>query len=88
LNVNENLMTPAEVAKLLRVSLRSVYRWVNRGQLAAQHLPGGGLRIEREDALAMLTPAGQERPKHRAGAKRPAARERRTREILDAAGLV
>lgn len=52
-----DLMTPNEVAKLLRVSLRSVYRWIRRGQIGfLEREAGAGVRylIPRSAALAKL----------------------------------
>jgi excisionase family DNA binding protein len=41
----EELMTVAEVAKILRVTEATILRWVQRGQLGAVRLDGGGLRF-------------------------------------------
>lgn len=47
-------MTAAEVAELLGVSAETVRRYVRLGQLVANHLPSGHLRIRREDAERLL----------------------------------
>jgi excisionase family DNA binding protein len=39
-----DLLTPAEVAKIMRVSKSTVYRWVEEGTLPAMRL-GGVVRI-------------------------------------------
>jgi excisionase family DNA binding protein len=51
--VNEYL-TVAAVAHELGVSMRTVQRWVERGDLAAVRLPGGRLRIARRDLDAAV----------------------------------
>lgn len=47
-------LTVAEVAADLRVSPRTILRWVEAGDLVALRLPGGRLRIP-ETALAAWT---------------------------------
>jgi excisionase family DNA binding protein len=42
-------LTLAEVAEELRVSIRTVTRYVERGHLRAVQLPGGRLRVARAD---------------------------------------
>jgi excisionase family DNA binding protein len=48
------LLTTAEVAKLLRVSQSTVQRWISLGQLPAIRLPSGGFRIRREAVERLL----------------------------------
>ena len=43
-----NLLTPIEVAKILKVSRISVYRWIKSGELKAIKA-GGIVRIREED---------------------------------------
>lgn len=40
----DELLTPAEVAKALRVHKITVHRWIEDGVLDAVELPGAGLR--------------------------------------------
>lgn len=47
------LLTPAEVAALLRVTRRTVYQWITDGRLPALRA-GGRWRIRREDIEAFL----------------------------------
>jgi excisionase family DNA binding protein len=47
-------MTASEVAELLGVSAETVRRYVRLGDLPANRLPSGHLRIRREDALKLL----------------------------------
>jgi excisionase family DNA binding protein len=54
------LLTPAEVADRLRVSKRTVRRWVNDGKLQAVTLPSGHVRIEEADLEALMAPTDPE----------------------------
>lgn len=51
---DNELLTPKDVAMLLKTSQRTIYRYIGRGELAARRLPGGGIRILRADAEALL----------------------------------
>lgn len=48
------LLTPADVAALLRIPHRTVYQWIDSGLLPCHRLGKRLLRIFREDALALL----------------------------------
>lgn len=48
------LLTTAEVARMLRVVPSTVQRWAQLGQLPAIRLPSGGLRFRREDVERLL----------------------------------
>jgi excisionase family DNA binding protein len=50
----EDLLTPGEVAKMLRVSPDTVTRWIRLGQLRAAKLPSGTYRIARKDVEKLL----------------------------------
>ncbi len=52
------LLTISEVADRLRVSQRTVHRYVTDGHLAALRTPGGGLRFRDFDVEAVLTEGG------------------------------
>jgi len=57
----EELLSPAEVAKMLGVSPITVRSWVNRGWLQATTTPGGHRRFTRQDVLALASqPRGQQ----------------------------
>lgn len=43
----KSLLRPAKVAKLLDVSLPTIYYWIKVGKLEAIKLPGKTLRIQR-----------------------------------------
>ena len=49
-------MTAREVAELLGVSAETVRRYIRLGQLPANRLPSGHVRIRREDAVRLLPP--------------------------------
>jgi excisionase family DNA binding protein len=52
-------MTAKEVAELLGVHPETVRRYVRLGQLPANHLPSGHIRIRRADALKLLKDDGE-----------------------------
>lgn len=52
------LLTTAEVAARLRVSVATVNRYAREGDLPAIALPGGQRRYRVEDVDALLSPAG------------------------------
>jgi excisionase family DNA binding protein len=52
----DDLLNPREAAEILRVTDRTVLRYIEAGHLAAVQLPGGRLwRIRRADVEALLT---------------------------------
>jgi excisionase family DNA binding protein len=50
----EWLLTPAEVAALLRVHTKTVTRWANEGRLESIRTPGGHRRFRESEVLALL----------------------------------
>lgn len=54
------LLTTAEVAERLRVSVATVNRYAREDLLAAITLPGGQRRYRAEDVEALLTPVSAE----------------------------
>lgn len=50
----------SEVARLLRVSLNTVGRWVAQGRLTAIRTPGGQLRISKAEVDALMQPTEKE----------------------------
>lgn len=60
-NSTGEVLTPSEVAKDWRVSLRTVQRYIRTGRLKAFRLPGGHSRIRRHDAEAALGRDHEER---------------------------
>lgn len=49
-------LTIDEVARLHRVSRRTIERWIADGSLPASKLPGGSVRISRADAESLPIP--------------------------------
>lgn len=47
--MTNDLLTPKEVAILLRVDRNTIYRWLRQGKLRKIILPGGQIRIKRKD---------------------------------------
>ncbi len=61
MNLEEKLYTSTEVAKILGVSLRSVYRYLDQGKLNAEiKTATGRLRFTKQDILNFLYPDGEE----------------------------
>jgi excisionase family DNA binding protein len=56
------LLSPAEVAKMMGVSPITVRSWVNRGWLAATTTPGGHRRFTRQDVLALASQQRSQQP--------------------------
>jgi excisionase family DNA binding protein len=50
------MMSVFEVAKWMRVSEMTVYRWIHRGWLPAAQPGGGDFRIKRSDVDALTYP--------------------------------
>ncbi len=51
---NPDLMTPAEVAALYRVSPKTVTRWANAGKMPSFRTLGGHRRFRKADIRALL----------------------------------
>jgi excisionase family DNA binding protein len=54
------LMTPGEVAEVLRVDVKTVGRWATSGRLASLKTPGGHRRFLREEVEALLRGLGRQ----------------------------
>lgn len=50
------LMTPGEVARVLRVDPKTVTRWYKAGRIAGIKTPGGHVRFRRSVVRALLAP--------------------------------
>jgi len=55
-----NLLTIAEAAHVMRVSTRTVWRWIEAGDLQTVKLPSGRQRIPHEALVAMIAEPGDE----------------------------
>ena len=86
-SVPVDLLTPAQVAEMLKVSAASVRCWIHHGKLPAIRV-GGRLRIHRADVEAMLTPVETvlvERPESK---REIAARKAETDRVLKEWGVI
>lgn len=54
----DDVLTPAEVARLFRVDGKTVARWAKSGQLASFRTPGGHRRYRRADVEALMSGGG------------------------------
>jgi len=52
--MSDELLTTAQVARLLNVSQKTVARWARLGKIKAVRLPSGQLRIRRSDVDRLL----------------------------------
>ncbi len=52
--MSERVYTTVDLAKVCKVSLRTVIRWVDEGKLTSFRTPGGHRRVREEDLLKFL----------------------------------
>jgi excisionase family DNA binding protein len=52
--MNEKLLTPGEVARLLRVDPKTVTRWANQGRITRVRTPGGHNRFRESEIRELL----------------------------------
>ncbi len=52
--MSDRIYTTVDLAKVCRVSLRTVIRWVDEGKLTSFRTPGGHRRVREEDLLEFL----------------------------------
>lgn len=55
----DGVYTVAEVAGLLKVTPKTVTRWIASGEVSAYRLPSGMLRIPKSEVEQLLSPAGE-----------------------------
>jgi excisionase family DNA binding protein len=60
MNSDLDLLTLTEAAKLLKVSVVTLRRWIKQGRLPAYHVGPRKLRIKRRDLTKAFTPTYQE----------------------------
>ncbi len=65
-----DLVTVAEAAKLLKVSIVTVHRWIKRGLLPSCHVGPRAVRIRRSDLENMIRPM-EPKSEHRASQGEP-----------------
>lgn len=54
MNIENELMTPSEVAALFRVDPKTVARWADSGKLASVRTLGGHRRFPRKDVFETM----------------------------------
>jgi excisionase family DNA binding protein len=57
----DNMLTPAEVARMFRVDPKTVTRWAKAGRLPCIRTPGGHRRYPEREVLAMMNESRQYR---------------------------
>jgi excisionase family DNA binding protein len=56
----EEFITRAESADILKIEIRTLDRWVQKGRLRAYRVPGSRLiRFKRKEVMALLQPGGR-----------------------------
>jgi len=53
---DERLLTKGEVARLCRVDIRTVERWVMAGKVGCQRTPSGRVLFRKHDVLTAVVP--------------------------------
>jgi predicted site-specific integrase-resolvase len=56
---NEKLLTKGEVARLCRVDVRTVDRWLTAGKVGCQRTPSGRVLFRKHDVLKAIGPAAR-----------------------------
>ena len=56
---NEKLLTKGEVARLCRVDVRTVDRWLTAGKVGCQRTPSGRVLFRKLDVLKAISPAAR-----------------------------
>jgi excisionase family DNA binding protein len=59
----EDILTASQVARLLQVHPRTVYKLVKQGALPGRKF-GGGWRFSKSEIMLMISPQGPERSQH------------------------
>lgn len=83
----DDLATTSQACRLLGVSLRSVYRWIQQGQVRAWKVMGR-LRLSRGELLGMARPVRSSRLPDRPTPRRREAEKRRAEEEARRLGLL
>ena len=56
---DEKLLTRGEVARVCRVDVRTVDRWLTAGKIAAHRTPSGRVLFRKRDVLTMVVAPGE-----------------------------
>lgn len=88
-SLNEEYLTVAETAKTLKVSLSTVWRWIDSGQLPAYRVGQRRVRLKKDEVTRLITPAreGKEKGAGMVQKERPALRSltrKEQKQALDA----
>ena len=59
---DEKLLTKGEVARLCRVDVRTVDRWLTAGKIGFHRTPSGRVLFRRHDVLKVVDPAAAVSP--------------------------
>jgi len=62
---SESLITALETARLLRVHISTVRRWIKQGKLPAYRVGGKGVRVRYGDVQKLIAPIGESQQKAR-----------------------
>jgi excisionase family DNA binding protein len=62
---DEKLLTKGEVARLCRVDVRTVDRWLTAGKIGFHRTPSGRVLFRRHDVLKAVDPAAAASPQGR-----------------------
>jgi excisionase family DNA binding protein len=62
---DNDLLTIAEAARLLKVGRTTLHRWLKAGRLRAYHIGPRAVRIRRSDLTALMQPIDSRNPSHR-----------------------
>lgn len=62
--VKDKMLTPEEVGDIVGVQGRAVREWIKKGYIAFVKLPGGKLRIKKENLDRWLESKTVKNPKH------------------------
>lgn len=59
--LDEDSLTVAEAARLLKVSPSTIWRWINQGQLPAYRVGQRRVRLNKAELARLITPAREQR---------------------------
>jgi len=80
--LDDELLTVAEAAKLLKVNASTVWRWINQGELPAYRVGQRRIRLKRADLARLIRPARN--PEQERATVADQERERLSRPLTEA----